>query len=176
MTNLERRALLGDVEAQRECTEKGIVLPCPHCKGNGKVSFKDHLFLGKNFRGDKKIIYRVQIICNKCRSRGKPIFTEPLINPNPYITKWGNHYAETEACKKETEKFLPYVSSAVESWNTRPAPPIGRCGECRHLSLGKNDSEEWCFCKLWGKGVDLNDFCSCFEPKGGEENGRTTVD
>ena len=35
MTDLERRALLGDVEAQRECTEKGIVLPCPFC--NGKV-------------------------------------------------------------------------------------------------------------------------------------------
>lgn len=31
MTDLERRALLGDAEAQRECTEKGIVLPCPLC-------------------------------------------------------------------------------------------------------------------------------------------------
>ena len=34
MTDLERRALLGDAEAQRECTEKGIVLPCPKCLGN----------------------------------------------------------------------------------------------------------------------------------------------
>ena len=31
MTELERRALLGDQEAQKECTEKGIVLPCPIC-------------------------------------------------------------------------------------------------------------------------------------------------
>lgn len=31
MTDLERRALLGDAEAQRECTEKGIVLRCPCC-------------------------------------------------------------------------------------------------------------------------------------------------
>ena len=31
MTDLERRALLGDREAQKECTEKGIVLPCPLC-------------------------------------------------------------------------------------------------------------------------------------------------
>lgn len=31
MTDLERRALLGDQEAQKECTEKGIALPCPHC-------------------------------------------------------------------------------------------------------------------------------------------------
>ena len=33
MTVLERRALLGDAKAQRECTEKGIVLPCPFCGG-----------------------------------------------------------------------------------------------------------------------------------------------
>lgn len=30
MTELERRALLGDKQAQQECTEKGIVLPCAH--------------------------------------------------------------------------------------------------------------------------------------------------
>ena len=28
---LIRRALLGDQKAQEECTEKGIVLPCPFC-------------------------------------------------------------------------------------------------------------------------------------------------
>lgn len=31
MTELERRALLGDKQAQEECTDKGIVLPCPFC-------------------------------------------------------------------------------------------------------------------------------------------------
>ena len=31
MTDLERRALLGDRQAQEECTEKGIMLPCPFC-------------------------------------------------------------------------------------------------------------------------------------------------
>lgn len=38
MTELERKALLGDQEAQRECTEKGIVLPCSRCckQGNPK--------------------------------------------------------------------------------------------------------------------------------------------
>lgn len=36
MTELERRALLGDAEAQRECTEKGIVLACPFC-GNTNI-------------------------------------------------------------------------------------------------------------------------------------------
>lgn len=31
---LKRQALLGDEEAQRECTRRGIVLPCPFCKGH----------------------------------------------------------------------------------------------------------------------------------------------
>lgn len=33
MTDLERRALLGDRQAQEECTRLGIVLGCPCCKG-----------------------------------------------------------------------------------------------------------------------------------------------
>jgi len=31
MTELERRALLGDRKAQKDCTRQGIVLPCPCC-------------------------------------------------------------------------------------------------------------------------------------------------
>lgn len=31
MTDLERRALLGDREAQEECTRRGIALRCPIC-------------------------------------------------------------------------------------------------------------------------------------------------
>ena len=37
MTNLERRALLGDREAQEECTRRGIVLPCWRCGGDAEV-------------------------------------------------------------------------------------------------------------------------------------------
>lgn len=33
LKELIHRALLGDEQAQQECTEKGIVLPCPFCKG-----------------------------------------------------------------------------------------------------------------------------------------------
>lgn len=31
MTDLERRALMGDKKDQEECTEKGIALPCSFC-------------------------------------------------------------------------------------------------------------------------------------------------
>lgn len=41
MKELERRALLGDKQAQRDCTEKGIVLPCSWCK---KVPAEEDIF------------------------------------------------------------------------------------------------------------------------------------
>lgn len=39
MTDLERRALLGDRQAQEEATRQGIVLACPRC-GKGGASTK----------------------------------------------------------------------------------------------------------------------------------------
>lgn len=132
-----RLALLGDKAAQERLTERGELLPCAHCKGNGKVSFKDYRFIGKNFKGDRKIVYRVQIICNKCRSRGKPIFTEPLINPNPYITKWGNcYYKQSDVCADETKRFSIYVESAIREWNTRA--PILSAEEMEMLNGKEN--------------------------------------
>lgn len=38
MTDLVRRALLGDRESQEECTKQGIVLPCPFCGGERTVA------------------------------------------------------------------------------------------------------------------------------------------
>lgn len=37
MTELERRALLGDKQAQEECTRKRILLPCWRCGGEAEV-------------------------------------------------------------------------------------------------------------------------------------------
>lgn len=38
MTELERRALLGDRKAQEECTQQGILLPCWKCGGEAEVN------------------------------------------------------------------------------------------------------------------------------------------
>ena len=130
-------AMLGSKEAARRLTEAGVLLPCPFCKGNGKVSFKDHRFVGQNFSVDKKLVYRIQVICNKCRSRGKPVFTEPLINPNPYLTKWGNCYADTDVCNEETKAFSEYVESAIREWNTRA--PILSAEEMEMLDENRPD-------------------------------------
>ena len=104
--------------------------PCPFCGGVGKVSFKDYKFYGRNGFGDKKIKYRTQVICNKCRSRGKPIITDWLINPNPYISKWGNCGDGTSSKgSKQTSMFKPYVEQAIEAWNRRANDEILGCNE-----------------------------------------------
>lgn len=97
--------------------------PCPFCGGKARISFKDIRFGGQNCLGDKKIMYRVQIICNKCHSRGKPINTDYLINPNPYCSVYSGRYSGaqllTPRIKEQTELFRPYVEKAVEAWNER---------------------------------------------------------
>lgn len=44
----------------------------------------------------------------------------------------------------------------LESWNTRPAPPIGRCGECKNWNGGDCYRQEL---------TKSDDFCGYFEPR-----------
>lgn len=85
MNDLERRALLGDRQAQEECTRRGIVLACPFCGGSdGKTLFK---FVHSDLYAHKRT--------GRCALDGMIIHN-------------------------------------VADWNRRPAPPIGRYGECEH--------------------------------------------
>ena len=97
--------------------------PCPFCGGKGRISFKDKYWGGWNGKGDHRKAYSVQIICNKCHSRGKPITTDWLVNPNPYISIYSGRYAADDLQKpvimKHTEMFRPYVEQATEAWNRR---------------------------------------------------------
>ena len=90
--------------------------PCPFCRGNARVSSRDVKFGGQNYNGDRKIKYRIQVICNKCHARGKPITTECMINPNPGAFKYGN---VTPYAKQQYDLFAPYIEKAVAAWNTR---------------------------------------------------------
>lgn len=85
MTDLERRALLGDKQAQEECTRQGIVLPCWRCGGEAEV--------------------------NELHTGGKPI----------YAVACKKHYCGAYGAGNAS------VPKAIEFWNTRPAPTIGRC-------------------------------------------------
>lgn len=118
MTDLERRALLGDRQAQEECTEKRIVLGCPLCNGKVKVSTAGRLF--------------------HCRSCNFTLTFPARLSP----------------------------LEAISRWNTRPAPPIGRCVECGAYTPEGNGLG---YCSDGAAKTD-DGYCDCFYPKGGEEN------
>lgn len=117
MTDKEliRPALMGDEQAQKECTRRGIVLPCPFCGSENTV-----------------------------------------------ISNWGLWRVWCQECLGKSDDQLSQAD-AIRKWNTRPAPPIGRCKDCRwYLPTSKR-------CKyslggLWGEVNELS-FCSCFNPK-----------
>lgn len=119
MDELIRRALLGSREAQQECTEKGIVLPCPFCGSDSKV-FAD-------------------------------------------IDLFGVRCVDSTCIGHDMRAEYYFRDRAIEDWNTRPAPPIGRCRDCLwYLPISKR-------CKyslggLWGEVNELS-FCSCFNPR-----------
>ena len=118
---LIRRALMGEKQAQEECTAKGIVLPCPFCG-----------------------------------------------NENNIISNWGMFRVWCPHCKAKSEDTLT-TRDALKSWNTRPAPSIGRCEECefytvlRHCKVHSQEPDQY------GSGTYVemlpDDFCSYFEPR-----------
>lgn len=133
MTELERRALLGDRQAQEECTEKGIVLACPWCGCDERDMFGLNVYHEQYFYS-----------CEACGCNGPVVFDNDTCD-----------YPEHEALVK---------------WNTRPAPPVGRCGECeKSPDIGtKTKGMRWC--RRFRTEVKLDGYCDGFKPKEGEEN------
>lgn len=92
---LIRRALLGDQQAQKECTKKGIVLPCWRCGGESGIQ--------------------------ELHTGGKPI----------YAVTCKKTYCGAYGCAHSTQQ------KAIGYWNTRPAPPVRRCRDCKfYTALG----------------------------------------
>lgn len=118
MTELERKALLGDKDAQSECTKKGIVLPCPCCGGTA----------------DTWIDSAKAVVC--CQVCGEYI---SVANYDDYKS----------------------MKCVIAFWNTRPAPPIGRCMGCKNWDGIRCSNVNF----LSGP----FDYCSYFEPKENEE-------
>ena len=117
MIELERRALLGDRQAQEECTRQGILLPCPFCGHDGT----DYGFCTGTLKGFNYM---------KCENCG----CEITVHESEYLG---------------------------EAWNTRPAPPVGRCKEC----VAYVDSK----CANTGYYKPDTGFCNDFAPKEAEE-------
>lgn len=97
---------------------------CPFCAGDAHFSFRQAKFYGRFYSGDVKISYYVQVICNKCHARGKPILTRPLTNPRPRSSQWAQQIYFSEHVyprpnANQTEMFRGYVEKAAAAWNTR---------------------------------------------------------
>lgn len=124
MTDKEliRRALLGDHEAQQECTDKGIAIPCPFCQGDKTAR---RYVCGEGF-----------VECLTCHATSS-------MRSNPDVS--------------------------LKDWNTRPAPPVGKCRDCKfytvlgHCQVHSQVADE---CGP-GAAVEMlpDDFCSYFRPK-----------
>ena len=113
---LIRRALLGSREAQKECTRRGIVLPCPFCGSENTV-----------------------------------------------ISNWGLWRVWCQECLGKSDDQLSQAD-AIRKWNTRPAPPIGRCKDCFHYH---SEGPGVGYCSRDDQGREGTNFCSEFEPKEG---------
>ena len=117
MTNLERLALLGNKEAQKECTEKGILLPCPICNGvpaRHKIS-EDFLEIGYKING-------FSVYCLNCRTS-----TEYLKSQNEADERWNTRrippIGRCEDCRyRYTEDCAMYYEcdycEGQHSWET----------------------------------------------------------
>lgn len=122
MNNKEliRCALMGDKQAQEECAEKGIALPCPLC-------------------GDDVTITEI------------PAHKHCIVNLPEY---GGGCFIECDNCTYAISG--DDVMDALRTHNARPAPPIGRCGECKNWSEGDCYRQEL---------TKADDYCSYFEPR-----------
>mgnify|MGYP001623113261 FL=1 len=139
MTDKEliHRALMGEKRAQEECTQKRIALPCPFCGKEDSVETLD--------------CYTAEGL--KCESeRFRKDYFKCVCN---YLK--GGCGTSTGVSKTKQE--------ALEKWNTRPAPTVGRCKDCRWYEYGK----AWYpYCNHpdgLANSVKTTDFCSYFEPK-----------
>lgn len=111
MTELERRALMGDREAQEDCTRQGIVLPCPFCGGIP-------------VRKTQKVEYGLSGTIIKCTQCHATIFSPDTI-------------AKSDGLKLVNKPVLNHIELGIAKWNTRSAPPVQKCREC--MAFCNND-------------------------------------
>lgn len=140
MNELERRALLGDRQAQEECTRQGIVLPCPKCGKNVQeyetVAELCCLEPGSDVYDNLKKYFG--IVCNTLQG-GCGIFV---------------------CGEKENDK-----KSALSEWNQRPAPPIGLCKDCKYEKKATFNKEGFLVCPCSGMEITPFYFCNHFKTK-----------
>ena len=91
--------------------------PCPFCGGSAKLSAREAEYLGQLENDGVKVrTYFIQVICNHCKSRGKPVKTIPIYGDLfPVVVgrdKTNEHYVDRL-------KKLIATEQAISAWNRR---------------------------------------------------------
>lgn len=125
MTTLERRALMGDRQAQEECTEKGIMLPCPFCGGLSEIHEAEAI---PEYATHKKDIPK------------SARFLRQVIYPSgqkyyEYRRKTFIPRCLETSCVGRIARQYKTIEKAMGAWNTRQAPSIERCEECNECDI-----------------------------------------
>lgn len=155
MTELERRALLGDRQAQEECTRLEIVLPCPFCGGNSEIHEAQAIAEYAKKKEDvpngarilRKIIYPSGSECF--------VFRRKTFVPRCCKT----------SCIGRTSRQYKTIEEALEKWNTRPAPPVGSCKDCAEKEKATVNKKGYLICPASGMDITDYDFCSWFKQR-----------
>lgn len=101
MTELERKALLGDKEAQKECTEKGIALPCQFCGSK----YTQVRYMGwENYPSPFEAGYRGE--CTNCQA-----VTGAYKTKEEALNVWNTRQASPIGRCKECKHRTPYETN-----------------------------------------------------------------
>lgn len=108
---------------------------------------------------EKELIRRALMgdkqVQEECTAKGIALPCPFCGNENNIISNWGMFRVWCPHCKAKSEDSLT-TRDALKVWNTRPAPPVGRCGECKNWNGGDCYRQEL---------TKSEDFCSYFEPR-----------
>ena len=104
MDNLERRALLGDQQAQEECTRQGIAIPCWRCGGSAEV---------RRLNSEGKPIYAVVCKRSYCGAYGS---TCPTLQKA--IAYWNRRPAPPIGRCKDCDCYWPNAEQCGHSGET----------------------------------------------------------
>lgn len=106
MNEIEFKAFYGNVEAQEYCTENGIILPCPCCKGKGRVRYTGN---NSGVNGwTSNVYYRSRpgfIKCDKCGLQ-----TNKMTKACRALKKWNTRPQIQESVDLEAIKYKRFVS------------------------------------------------------------------
>ena len=114
---------------------------------------------------DKDLIRRAlmgsQEAQQECTKRGIVLPCPFCGSENIVISNWGLWRGWCQECLGKSDDQLSQAD-AIRKWNTRPAPPVGRCKDCFHYH---SEGPGVGYCSLDDQGRVETNFCSEFEPK-----------